>query len=219
MKHLFSSPVVDTVLSVYPTTSKVRAPFPQLLWVLAANGSQLPPSLESCLQLKWPTLSGSYPKPTTDRYWVYQQMPSQLIRTIWKHPGDCLSIRDVFRVCSEYLFLGMIHWTQNREYVSVVFLLCPVTHLLKVTLQRINSPLLLIVSLGPFGTSFEFRNGERRRDMRCGPQVEVCTEAMPQWWWRQSKQPRSRRQTRPENLRRCIQCILLKGWVATYLDI
>lgn len=70
--------------------------------------------------------------------------------------------------------------TEQREYVSAVFLPSPVTHLLKVTLQRINSPLLLVLSLGPFGTSFELRNGDRSRDVRCGPGVEVRTEPMSQ---------------------------------------
>lgn len=208
-----------TLLSVYPTTSKVRAPFPQLLCVLAANGSQLPPSLESCLQLKWPTLSGSDPEPTTDILGISTSTKLatshdlKISRGLLEHKG-----------CFQSLFRISVPWndpldTEQRDYVSAVFLPSPVTHLLKVTLQRINSPLLLVVSLGPFGTSFEFRNGDRSRDVRCGPGVEVRTEPMSQWWWRQSEQPGSGRRTRSGNLRRCIQCLLLKAWVATYLDI
>lgn len=49
---------------------KVRAPFPQLLRVLAANGSQLPPFLENCLQLKWPTLSWNWPGQGLPNHWL-----------------------------------------------------------------------------------------------------------------------------------------------------
>lgn len=111
MKHLFSSPVIDIILLAYSIT-RSEHPFPSCreCWLLMAPSCPL----FWRIVFSWndPPCPGTDQDkvcPITDWYWVFQQTPSGLLRTIWRYTGDWehrIFLESLFKISVP----GIIHW-------------------------------------------------------------------------------------------------------------